>query len=401
MTGEQASSPDPLPARILVVDDILNNRKVLCQMLTAAGYEVDSAPDGPEALKFVQAEPPDLVLLDVNMPEMDGFEVCRRLKQSAATRDIPVIFITARTDTESVVQGFDAGGVDYVAKPIQIQEVLMRVATHLQVNRLAQSLRCQNEVLAREMVRREAAESAARKANDAKSQFLSFISHEMRTPLSSILGFIDLVREDLGDQASAECLDGVTRIRSSGEFLLGLVNHLLDLAKIEAGRMPLVLEDFDLGKLLQDLACETQPLLAKNGNRLEVIPGTVETTIRADLTKTREVLLNLLSNAAKFTQHGTITVTLERTQAEMPAFRIEVSDTGIGMTPEQLQRLFEPYVQATAATGKKYGGTGLGLAISRRLCQLMGGDLTVRSRPNEGTTFTVQLPVCVAASTPA
>jgi signal transduction histidine kinase len=175
----------------------------------------------------------------------------------------------------------------------------------------------------------------------------------------------------------------------------------LDLAKIEAGRMPLVLEDFDLGKLLQDLACETQPLLAKNGNRLEVIPGTVETTIRADLTKTREVLLNLLSNAAKFTQHGTITVTLERTQAEMPAFRIEVSDTGIGMTPEQLQRLFEPYVQATAATGKKYGGTGLGLAISRRLCQLMGGDLTVRSRPNEGTTFTVQLPVCVAASTPA
>ena len=402
MTSAQPSETDPGVASILVVDDMLNNRKVLCHTLASAGYEVDSVPSGPEALKFVQAGPPDLILLDVNMPEMDGYEVCRRLKQNDATREIPVLFITARADTESVVEGFKAGGVDYIAKPIQIQEVLVRVETHLKVTRLTQCLRQQNDALQQEMIRRKAAEEAAKAANDAKSRFLSFITHEMRSPLCSVLGYVDLVQEELGPGASPECLEDLSRIRSSGQHLVGLTNNLLDLAKVEAGKMPLVPEDFDLVQLTQDLAREMEPLMAKNGNQLSVIAGGVSGTIRADRTKTKQILLNLLSNAAKFTSRGTVTVTLERIPEAVPAAcRIAVTDTGIGLTPEQMGLLFQPYVQASAATGKTYGGTGLGLAISRKLCRLMGGDLTVVSQPNQATTFTVQLPVCVSASSGA
>jgi signal transduction histidine kinase len=402
MTCEKPGAQNPPPARILVVDDLLNNRKVLCHLLNSGGYEVDSVPDGPAALRSVQEERPDLILLDVNMPDMDGYEVCRRLKHAEATRDVPVIFITARADSESVVEGFRAGGVDYISKPIQAEEVLVRVETHLKVTRLTQSLRRQNDALQEEMVRRKAAEEAAKAANDAKSRFLSIITHEMRSPLCSVLGYVDLMQEELGPGASPECLDDLSRIRSSGQHLVGLVNNLLDLAKVEAGKMPLVLEDFDLVQLTQELARETQPLMAKNGNHLSVVAGDVPGTIRADRTKTKQILLNLLSNAAKFTNRGTVTVSLERIPEAVPAAcRIAVTDTGIGMTPEQIGLLFQPYVQASASTGRTYGGTGLGLAISRKLCRLMGGDLTVVSQPNQATTFTVQLPVCVSASSAA
>jgi len=402
MTNEKPHEPDQSPARILVVDDILNNRRVLCHMLTSAGYEVDSVPNGKEALNFVESERPDLILLDVNMPEMDGFEVCRRLKAEAITREIPVLFITARTDTQSMMEGFKEGGVDYVAKPIQIQEILARVATHLKVSQLMESLRHQNERLEREMVRRKEAEEAARQANETKSQFLSFITHEMRSPLTSVLGFLDLVREDVGDQASSECLDSLTRIRSSGEFLLKLVNNLLDLAKVEAGRMPVVLEDFDPVTWVWDLAKDAEPLVTRNGNQLHLVTDSAPKTVRGDATKIKEVVLNLLSNAAKFTKDGRIELKVEEVgQADVQYLQMQVKDTGIGMTAEQIRLVFEPYVQATASTGRRYGGTGLGLAICKKLCRLMSGDLSVESKVGQGTTFTVQLPVCAQVADPA
>ncbi|HXY69773.1 MAG TPA: ATP-binding protein, partial [Gemmatimonadales bacterium] len=193
-------------------------------------------------------------------------------------------------------------------------------------------------------------------------------------------------------------------IHTAGRHLLALINDILDLSKIEAGKTELFLETFEAGAMLRDVTTTVQPLVAKNGNRLVVEEGEGLGTMRADLTKVRQVLLNLLSNACKFTERGTVTLAAAREAppagdgapgaGDWLVFR--VSDSGIGMTPEQLAKLFEAFAQAEASTARRYGGTGLGLAISRRFCQLMGGDITVTSRPGEGSTFTVRLPATVA-----
>jgi signal transduction histidine kinase len=185
-------------------------------------------------------------------------------------------------------------------------------------------------------------------------------------------------------------------INSSGEHLLAVINDILDLSKIEAGRMDLFLEDFEVRQLVRDVAAIVQPLMDKNGNTLLVACPDDIGNMHADLTKVRQTLFNLLSNAAKFTDHGTISLTVARESDDWLTFA--VTDTGIGMTEEQLGRLFEAFSQAEASTRSKYGGTGLGLAISRHFCRLMGGDLTVESVYGQGSTFTVRLPAVVAES---
>ena len=230
-------------------------------------------------------------------------------------------------------------------------------------------------------------------ASRHKSQFLANMSHELRTPLNAIIGYSEMLQEEAEDLGEDAFLPDLRRINAAGKHLLGLINDILDLSKIEAGRMDLYPETFDVQQMIQDVAAIVQPLIEKNGNTLVIICPDDLGTMHADQTKLRQILFNLLSNAAKFTDHGTITL---RVAPQNAVVTFAVSDTGIGMTEEQLGRLFEAFSQAEASTTSKYGGTGLGLAISRHFCRLMGGDLTVTSVYGQGSTFTVQLPADVA-----
>ena len=390
------------PAEILVVDDIAANRNLLRETLEPRGYEVLLAANGQHAIDIASNVRPDAVLLDVNMPGMNGFETCRALKAFEATRHIPVIFITANDGTEDLVAGFEAGGVDYVTKPFKAQEVLRRLETHLQLSRLNRALVEKNSQLETARQAAEEARALADEANKAKSRFLANMSHELRTPLNAIIGYSEMVEEELEEVGVRDVIPDLQRIQAAARHQLGLVNDILDLSKIEAGKMTLFLEDFDVGRLVNEVASTVQPLIAKNGNRLliECPPGLG--IMRADQTKVRQTLFNLLSNASKFTEKGTIMLRVARAASdECPVtsgarhtslVTFSVTDTGICMTAEQLGRLFQAFSQAEASTATKYGGTGLGLVLSRRFCQLMGGDLGVTSEPGKGSTFTATLP---------
>jgi signal transduction histidine kinase len=236
-------------------------------------------------------------------------------------------------------------------------------------------------------------------ASQHKSQFLANMSHELRTPLNAIIGYSEMLQEEAEELDAEAFRPDLQRINAAGKHLLGLINDILDLSKIEAGRMDLYLETFEVGRMVQDVAAIVKPLIDKNANTLVITCPDDIGTMHADLTKVRQTLFNLLSNAAKFTDHGTIELRVEdgsplvTRNSQLATF--SVSDTGIGMTEEQLGRLFEAFSQAEASTRSKYGGTGLGLAISRHFCRLMGGDLTVTSVHGQGSTFTVRLPALV------
>jgi signal transduction histidine kinase len=231
-----------------------------------------------------------------------------------------------------------------------------------------------------------------------KSEFLANMSHELRTPLNAIIGYSEMLQEEADDLGEQTFVGDLQKINAAGKHLLALINDILDLSKIEAGRMDLYLETFEIGAVVKDVEAIVQPLVEKNGNTMIIECPDDLGTIHADPTKVRQTLFNLLSNAAKFTEQGTIGLTVaQEASGDGPAWvTFAVTDTGIGMTEEQLGRLFEAFSQAEASTRSKYGGTGLGLAISRHFCRLMGGDLTVTSVYGQGSTFTVRLPAVVS-----
>jgi signal transduction histidine kinase/CheY-like chemotaxis protein len=229
----------------------------------------------------------------------------------------------------------------------------------------------------------------AENANRTKSAFLANMSHELRTPMNAIIGYSEMLIEDLEDSGQAELTEDLRKIHSSGKHLLGLINDILDLSKIEAGRMTLFNETFDVARVIAEVKDTVQPLVSKNSNQLKVELGPALGVMHSDLTKFRQILFNLLSNASKFTERGEI---LLRASRERDGLTFSVRDSGIGMTPEQLGKIFEAFTQADASTTRKYGGTGLGLAITKRFCEMLGGGIAVRSEAGVGSEFTVQLP---------
>jgi signal transduction histidine kinase/DNA-binding response OmpR family regulator len=301
-----------------------------------------------------------------------------------------------------------AARVLYVRKRREAQRLREQMFT--QEHRARLELEAKNTELAEAKV-------AADKANTAKSAFLANMSHELRTPMNAIIGYSEMLQEEAEDLGQQGFIPDLQKIHGAGKHLLGLINDILDLSKIEAGKMTLFLEEFDVAKLVREVSATVQPLVAKNGNRLELNCPSDLGTMKADLTKVRQVLFNLLSNASKFTEKGVIRLEVEKVisrsvisnQSTASAsvtdslitdslITFRVTDTGIGMTAEQMAKLFEAFAQADASTTRKYGGTGLGLAISRKFCRLMGGEITVTSEPGRGSTFTVTLPTEVKES---
>jgi signal transduction histidine kinase/DNA-binding response OmpR family regulator len=303
----------------------------------------------------------------------------------------------------------------------QVANSFNRIASALIVRE--QQLEQQNRHLETLLDELRQARDAAEAASKAKSAFLANMSHELRTPLNAIIGYSEMLQEEAQDAGQDAFAPDLQKIHGAGKHLLALINDILDLSKIEAGKMELFLETFDVRHMLRDVATTIRPLVQKRGNQLALLTGDDLGQMHADVTKVRQVLFNLLSNAAKFTENGTITLNVARSalpletshatgahtdaaapnaptlNAQRPSIVFEVSDTGIGMSSEQVVKLFQPFTQADSSTTRKYGGTGLGLAITRHFCRMMGGDVSVTSAPGAGTTFTVTLPIVVHTET--
>ncbi|MFN7625564.1 MAG: response regulator, partial [Pirellula sp.] len=243
--------------------------------------------------------------------------------------------------------------------------------------------------LERAVVDAETAKEQAIEANRTKSAFLANMSHELRTPMNAIIGYSEMLIEEMEDAEDKQKVDDLTKIHSAGKHLLGLINDILDLSKIEAGRMTVYCETFSVSSTIKEITDTIQPLIKKNQNQLVVQSSGNLGVMNSDLTKLRQLLFNLLSNASKFTEKGTITLDVVR---ESDRIQFVVSDTGIGMTDAQIKKLFQPFTQADASTTRKYGGTGLGLTISRRFCEMLGGSIDVKSQLGQGSQFIVTLP---------
>lgn len=359
-------SNGPNNPRILIVDDVPANIESLAAVFLD-DYELTITTNGQDAVEIAVSEHPDLILLDIIMPKMNGYEVCETLKRNPITQDIPIIFITAKGDEQDEAKGLALGAVDYIPKPFSPAIVKARVKNHLELV----------------MAKRTADE-----ANRAKSAFLASMSHEIRTPLNGILGFAEILsKAPLTDKYRSFA----SIILNSGKGLLTVINDILDFSKIEAGHLALENFSFSLDNLITDAMALFSHNMSEKGLTLSLHQDpSLPSHLVGDPNRLRQVLFNLLGNAVKFTNQGGeihLSVTRMEQQGDLIGIHFTVQDTGIGIAPEDCRKLFQPFVQANTSTARKFGGTGLGLAICSRLVTLMGGEIELESRLGEGSTF--------------
>jgi signal transduction histidine kinase len=379
------------PARILIVDDERRNSELLRVMLAPEGYLLQTAGSGEIALTMVEQEAPDLILLDVMMPGMDGYQVVGKIKANPATNNIPVIMLTALDDRNARMLGLSAGAEDFLTKPVDRAELCVRVRNLLRLKTYGDKLRAAHAALAIALDEAGEARRMAEHANNAKTQFLRAMSHELRTPLNAISGYTEILEMGIRGVVNPAQVKDLGRIKRASAYLLRLINDVLTIARLEGAR-PLHLISIAVNPVLAEVE-EFCILQAKaNGLTLTAVPCDHQIFATADAERFQQILLNLITNAVKFTpKGGNITVTCDD---DTDAVRVRVTDSGVGIRSLDIDRVFEPFVQIdrhlTTATQQ---GVGLGLSISRELARAMSGDLTVESTEGIGSTFTLTLPI--------
>ncbi len=398
-------------AKILLVDDSPGNLVALEAALECLGQDLVSASSGFEALRQVLETDFAAIILDVKMPGIDGFETAALIRARKRSEHTPILFLTGYHDEAHLHRGYALGAVDFLFKPVLPEVLRSKVNVFVELRKREELLERQareigemNSRLEIEVERRtaqlkraiedaHAARAAADSASQAKTRFLANMSHELRTPLNAVIGYAELLEEEVSEKGLDESLPDIRKIRSAAGYLLDLINRVLDLSRIEAGKMEVSLGVFELDTLVREAANTAWPLIRRNNNALDLNIAPDCGSIFSDATKIRQCLLNLLSNSARFTRNGRVGVDARRSGDTV---LISVSDTGVGMSADQIQRLFQPFTQVHS--DNQFGGTGLGLAITRRLCGLLGGEISVRSQPGQGSRFDISIPVAAQPS---
>ncbi len=363
-------------ADILIVDDTSANLRVLSRLLTDAGYKVRPVPSGRLALEAVRAAQPDLIFLDIRMPEMDGYEVCAKLKEDELTEDIPVIFISALNDLEDKVRGFGTGAVDFISKPFQEGEVLARLETHLTICN-------QRRQIAKQLKGLQDLEAL-------RENLTQMIVHDLNNPLHGILGFIQLLRIELDGVENEKIARYAASIEGIVRTTADMIRAILDVGKIESGEMQVFPEEVLIGATLRSVSGEIEPLLQEKELRLEIAEADENQTLSADPDLFRRILINIIGNAIKFSpEGGVITATVS---AEPDGICIFIEDQGPGIPTEYHETIFEKYGQVDSkVSGRKYS-TGLGLAFCKLAVEAHGGTIGVASVEGSGSRFTMRFP---------
>jgi len=402
----RAATPD---ARIMIVDDSPMLVEIVQESLASVGYH-DFVPSSlsTEAVALVARHDPDIVLLDIMMPYVSGLEILEALRADTRFARTPVIIVTIACDQQTKLRALELGATDFLGKPVDSVELVARVRNCLvtkahydYLERYAQDL--EHVVLERTKELHEhaiALEQAnqnlrrlyreAQAAVCAKNAFLSNVSHEVRTPLTAILGFAQLLDDPELDEEEKAL--HVQTIQRNGRHLLDLINNILDLARLEASEADLDQTPCSVREIVDDVVLLLGALVRGKNLSLEAdVEPSVPRAVETDPVRLRQILVNLVGNAVKFTESGEVRVSVHsrRRSPRSVELRIDVSDTGIGMSGETIARLFEPFYQADVSTNRRFQGTGLGLAISKRLARLLGGDIRVRSEPGQGSVFTL------------
>ena len=352
---------------VLVVDDEPVNIQVLQNLLSIRNFTVIKAYNGQEALDLIaNGENVDLVLLDVMMPRMSGYEVCRRLRERYSLFDLPILMLTAKNQVQDIILGFQAGANDYIQKPFDKEELLARIQTHLDLKR---------------------AVAAGLAANKAKTAFLANMSHEIRTPLNAVIGLTHLLLSTRLEERQRDYTEKMSRAAST---LLGIINDILDFSKVEAGKMQLERIPLDIRRVFEDIAAlfQEQSISSGVGIAFDLDPA-IPPVLLGDPLRLHQIFINLVGNAFKFIEKGGITVraAVSRREGREATLYFAVEDTGIGMSGGQMREIFAAFTQADGSITRKYGGTGLGLTLTRQMVALMGGELAVSSAPGKGSVF--------------
>lgn len=367
-------------SNILVIDDTPANLSLLESMLREQGYEVRPFPNGRQALRSIENDPPDLILLDINMPEMNGFDVCRELKSREETRHIPVLFISALQNMQDKVLALDLGGVDYITKPFQLEEVLARVRTHLKIRKLQEDLRVQNGQLQTSL-------QQLRQLEQFRDNLIQMIVHDLRSPLTGMLGYLELLKiEDEG--LSGRQLNCVSHIETNTQKLIRLINDLLDVGRLEANRMPLQLATVEV----DSLSMEAQNILGSLAGDFKVVhvvepPGL---SVWVDPAIVRRVLANFLANAFKFSPPGSQILLTAKLQEAVVKF--SVHDSGPGIPVEHRETIFEKFGQVAGQVGNGSHSTGLGLTFCKLAVEAHGGRIGVNCDAPQGSEFWFTIP---------
>jgi two-component system sensor histidine kinase/response regulator len=374
-------------ADILIVDDIPANIQLLSQLLIENGYKVRKLISGQRALKAVELQAPDLILLDIKMPGMDGYEVCRQLKASEATCDIPIIFISALDDVFDKVKGFEAGGADYIIKPFEPVEVLARVSAQLKMQRLQQQLRCANVQLAAQNVQLSQEIQERQQAEANLRMLLHAVSHDLQSPLS---GMSLLLRSRLNDAASNIAIDRQTVevMVQSCSRQLQLIESLTATQQFDVKSDSLAMKPLSLPALVQNIIIERLPILNQHLVKVKQLFPADLPLVNADTQQLWRVFGNLIDNAVKYNQSGFILTVGAKKEGEM--VRCTVADNGAGISPQQCARLFEPYTRGVGVSLRQ--GLGLGLYICRQIVEAHGGEIGVDSELGKGARFWLTLP---------